>query len=201
MSEMNSIKVKSAQANVGSWIGRAWQIVMADLTGFMLLGLIYLAIVAVASSTVIGAFLVTGPLSVGFFLIIFNKMRGKPINIGDIAKGFDFFLPAVLSGLLISTFTSIGFVFCIVPGFIVAALYLLTPAFILEKKLDFWQAMEASRRTASGHIFELVVFVLLLGVINLLGVLACVVGLLVTVPLSFVAVALAYDDLVGMNQE
>lgn len=201
MSEMNNTDAKIPQANIGNWISRAWQIVSADLTTFVLLGLIYLAIIGVAATTVIGGFLVAGPLSVGFFLIVFNRMRGKPINIGDIAKGFDYFIPAVLSSILVSAFSGIGFVFCIIPGIIVAALYLLTPAFILEKKLDFWEAMEASRKASSGHVFELVIFVLLIGLINLLGVLTCVVGLLITVPLTFVATALAYDDLVGITRE
>lgn len=201
MTEANETTVKTKQANVGSWFSRAWEIVSADLTTFILLGLIYLAIIGVASSTVIGGFIVDGPLTVGFFIIVFNKMRGKVINIGDIAKGFDYFIAAMLSSILISVFTAIGFVFCIIPGFIVAASYVLTPAFIAEKKLDFWEAMEASRKAALGHVFELSIFILLIFLVNIVGFLCCLVGLLVTIPLTFVATAIAYDDLVGINRE
>jgi uncharacterized membrane protein len=201
MTEVNETTVKPAQANVGSWFSRAWQIVSADLTTFVFLALIYVAIIGVASSTVIGGFLVDGPLTVGFFIIIFNKFRGKPINIGDIAKGFDYFVAAMLSSILISVFAAIGFVFCIIPGIIISALYVLTPAFIAEKNLDFWEAMETARKTASAHVFELSIFILLIFMVNLAGLLACVVGLLVTIPLTFVATAIAYDDLVGINKE
>jgi hypothetical protein len=201
MTEANVTTVKTTQANVGSWFSRAWQIVSADLTTFILLGLIYIAIIGVASSTVIGGIIVEGPLTVGFFIIIFNKLRGKPINIGDIAKGFDYFVAAMLSSILISAFTAIGIVFCIIPGIIVAAFYVLTPAFIAEKNLDFWEAMEAARKVASAHIFELSIFILLIFLVNIIGFLLCLVGLLVTLPLTFVATAIAYDDLVGINRE
>lgn len=186
--------------NIGNWISRAWDMVTEDLGSFIILGLIYSVIIGVTSGTVIGEFLVIGPLSVGFFFVIFEKIRGKDINIGDIAKGFNFFVAAVLSNILISIFTGIGFVFCIIPGIIIAALYLFAPAFIVEKKLDFWEAMEASRKLVKDHLFEMILFSIILGIINFVGALVCVVGLLFTIPLTFAAMAIAYDDLVGVER-
>lgn len=192
--------VERQQVNMGDWISRAWDMVTADLGPFIILGLIYLVIVGVTSSLVIVEFVVLGPLAVGFFLVVFEKIRGREVNIGDIAKGFNYFVPAVLSNILITVFTVIGFVFCIIPGFIIAALYLFTPAFILEQKLDFWEAMEASRKVVMQHLFELIIFVIILGLINLVGALLCGIGLVFTIPLTFAAMGLAYDDLVGIEK-
>ncbi|RPI01704.1 MAG: hypothetical protein EHM72_05855 [Calditrichaeota bacterium] len=197
----NSSPVSQGTVNIGSWFSRAWEIVSADFSNFVILGLIYCAMIAVASSTVVGAFLVVGPLSVGFFIIIFNKMKGIPLKIGDIARGFDYFLAAVLSNILVGFFVGLGTIFCIIPGIVVAALYLFVAPFIADKKLDFWEAMEASRKSISGHVFELSIFIFLLFIVNLIGVLLCVVGLLASIPLSFVAIAVAYEDLVGVNKE
>ena len=188
------------QVNLGNWISRAWDMVTADLGSFIILGLIYVVIIGVTSGTVIGELFVIGPLSVGFFFVIFEKMRGKDINIGDIAKGFNFFIAAVLSNILITLFVAIGIVLCIIPGAIVAALYLFTPAFIGEKNLDFWEAMEASRKVVMDYLFELIIFVIILGLINAVGALLCGIGLIFTVPLSFAAMAIAYDDLVGLEK-
>jgi uncharacterized membrane protein len=193
-------QVEKKQINLGNWISRAWDMVTADLGSFIILGLIYVVIIAVTSGTVIGQFLVIGPLSVGLFYVIFEKMRGKDINVGDIAKGFNYFIAAVLSNILISLFAAIGFVLCIIPGIIVVALYIFAPAFIVEKKHDFWEAMEASRKVVMEHLFELILFAIILGAINFVGALACGIGVIFTVPLSFAAMAIAYDDLVGIEE-
>lgn len=197
----NSNPINRGTVNIGSWFSKAWEIITADFSNFVILALIYCAIIAVASSTVVGAFLVVGPLSVGFFIIIFNKIKGIPLNIGDIARGFDYFLAAVLSNILVGFFVGLGTIFCIIPGIVIAALYLFVAPFIADKKLDFWEAMEASRKSISGHIFEMSIFIFVLFLVNLIGVLLCVIGLLVTIPLSFVAIALAFDDIVGINRE
>jgi hypothetical protein len=189
---------KKKQVNLGEWMSRAWDMVTADLGSFIILGLIYAVIIAVTSGTVIGELFFIGPLSVGFFYVIFEKIRGKDINIGDITKGFSFFIAAVLSNILIMLFIAVGLVFCIIPGFIILALYVFAPAFIVEQNLDFWQAMEASRKVVMNHLLEMTLFVLILGVINFAGALLCGIGLLFTTPLSFAAIAVAYDDLVGV---
>ncbi len=197
----NNTAVASKQVNIGSWISRGWDIVTADMGSFLLLGLIYIVILTVASSTVIGEWLVIGPLQVGIFYIIFEKMRGKPINIGDIAKGFNFFIAAVLSNILISIFSAIGFLLCIIPGLIIMALYIFAPPLIVEKNLDFWAAMEESRKVAKEHLFELTLFLFILALINLVGVLVCGIGIIFTLPLSFAAIAVGYDELIGVEKE
>jgi len=194
-----SAEVKQ-QLNLGSWISRGWDMITADMGPFLLLGLIYIAIIAVASGTVIGELLVIGPLQVGFFIIIFGKMRGNPINIGDIAKGFNFFVAAVLSNILIGVFSAVGFLLCIIPGIIVASLYIFTPAIIAEKNLDFWEAMEESRKLAKDHLFEMILFVIILAVINLIGFLLCGIGVIFTMPLTFAATAIGYDEMVGIEK-
>ncbi len=195
----SEITVKTnAQVNIGNWISRGWDMTFSDIGPIILISFIYLVVIAVASSTLIGEFVVIGPLNVGFFFLFFQKIRGEKIEIGDIGKGFNFFAAAVLSHIIISFFISIGFIFCIIPGIIVSALYIFTPALIVEKNLDFWQAMEASRKIVSHYLFEMSIFVIVLGFINLLGVLLCGVGVLISIPLTFGAMAAAYDELIGL---
>lgn len=189
------------QANLGNWISRGWALVTEDFGTHLLLGLIYIAIISVASATAIGVFIVIGPLNVGFFIIFFEKLRGRPINIGDIGKGFNFFVAAVLSNIIIGVFASIGYILCIIPGIIIQALYLFVPAFIAEKNLDFWGAMEASRNVIKKYVFEISIFIILQGIFLILGFLFCCVGLLFAIPLCFAMTAAAYEDLVGLEKK
>jgi uncharacterized membrane protein len=188
------------EINLGNWISRAWDLLTDDLGAFVILGFIWSIIVGVASGTVIGVFLVLGPLTVGLFIVVFDKIRGKSVNIGDIAKGFHFFVASVLASILVLVFWGFGFMFCVIPAFIVAGLYIFTLPFIADKKLDFWEAMEASRKLAKDHLFEMILFSIILGLINFAGLLLCVVGLVFTIPLTVAAISIAYDDLVGIEK-
>ncbi len=191
--------VATPQVNMGKWISQGWDLIFSDIGFYLMLGIIYLAVVIVASGTGIGGFIVDGPLRVGLFYVLFQRMRGLPATIGDIGKGFNFLIAAVIANILIDVFVLVGFVFFIIPGIILTALYLFTFAFIVEKNLDFWAAMEASRKVIKNHLFEMSTFVILLTIIMLIGILACLVGVLVTTPLCFAAIAFAYKDLVGLE--
>ncbi len=191
--------LSSAQINLGKWISEGWRMVEADFGLFLLLGFIYTAIVGIASSTAIGYFILAGPLEVGFFYILFERMRGKPIDIGKLGKGFEFFAPAVLASIVISIFITIGLVLCIIPGLLVLAVYQFTMPFILEKKMDFWQAMEASRKLLSQHLFEMTIFILIKAIIYFIGFLFCCVGFFAALPVCMAATAFAYKDMVGFE--
>ncbi len=186
--------------NMTKWITSGWDLVMSDFGQFVLLSFIYLVLLTIAFSTLVVGFILAGPLTVGFFYIIFNRIRGNPIKIDDIAKGFDFFLAAILADLLISAFTMIGFTFLIIPGIVVSALYMFAFPLIIEKKMNFWEAMETSRKAVMKNIFELSIFMLILYVFLFMGMLMFLVGLIVAVPFVLAAIAFAYIDLIGVEQ-
>ena len=67
---------------------------------------------------------------------------------------------------------------------------------IIDKKdITIRQAMRESMLITKGVTWKLFLFTILIGLINLLGLLCFVVGLLVTVPLSAIAYAYVYDKL------
>ncbi|HPI74225.1 MAG TPA: hypothetical protein PK843_17095 [bacterium] len=183
--------------NMGRWISEGWNLVNQDLGFFAVLTLVFLVITIVAGSTVLGLVLL-GPLQAGYFYILLQKLQGRPATIGDIGRGFDVFIPAMLMGILVGVFEAIGFMLCILPGFLVMAWYLFAPAFVMDKRMDFWQAMEASRTLIQKYLFEFVLFVLVQIIIILLGLLCCVIGVLVALPVCMAATACAYRDLVGL---
>ena len=68
---------------------------------------------------------------------------------------------------------------------------------ILDKQLDFWPAMELSRKVVTKHWWSVFGLVLLGCVVALAGVLACGVGFFVTLPLAQAATVYAYEDIFG----
>jgi uncharacterized membrane protein len=182
------------KAQTGRWISAGWQMVTADLGNFALVALIFVVVNSFAS------IVTQGPLQTGFHLFCMRRMYNRRTDIGDIFKGFDFFLPAFVAALLIGIFVGFGIILCIIPGLILASMYKFTYLFILDKKMDFWPAMEASHAVVKNDYFGFTMFLIVMGLINLLGLLCCVVGLLVTIPLSVAAITVAYQEIVGFEQ-
>ena len=128
-----------------------------------------------------------------------KKIMGRPAEFGDLFKGFNFFIPTLVAALLIGVFTCIGTMLCIIPGLVVAAMYKFTYLFIVDKRMDFWPAMQASHAVVKNDYFGFTMFLLLAVLVNLLGALCCIVGLLVSIPVTVAAITVAYKELVGFD--
>lgn len=62
-------------------------------------------------------------------------------------------------------------------------------------KVNAWQSMEASRKVIQHRFFHFFGLMLIIMLINILGVLCLLVGLLVTIPLSYTIMYSAFDDI------
>jgi uncharacterized membrane protein len=101
------------------------------------------------------------------------------------------------ASILLGLAVAIGFVLLIVPGVIFALMFLFTTFIVIDYELGPIEAMTESNRITRGHKWQLLGFGIVLTLINLLGVLALVVGLLVSIPVSTLAFAHAYRVLSG----
>jgi uncharacterized membrane protein len=183
------------EVTIGKWINEGWEMVKSDFWNFVLVSLLFYLISGACS------LILMGPMMCSFYYIIFRKMRGEKIEIGDIAKGFSFFLPALLANLVIGIFTGAGFLCCIIPGLVISAMYSFVYPLIIEKNLGFWDAMEESRKIIWPNIWRFTLFVIVATLVAVAGVLLCFVGILVTIPICFCAYACAYRDWVGLAEQ
>jgi uncharacterized membrane protein len=180
-------------ASAGRWIGEGWTLVKADLGSYVVISLLFVLLSGVP--------LIQGPLIAGFHIFSMKKLMGRNAEFGDLFKGFNFFVPTLVASLLIGLFTFAGTLLCIIPGLVVAAMYKFTYLFILDKKMDFWPAMQASHAVVKNDYFGFTMFLVLAFLVNVLGALCCLVGLLVTIPATFAAITVAYKEIVGFEQQ
>ncbi len=89
----------------------------------------------------------------------------------------------------------LGLIFLIVPGIIWAIKFQFMPLLVIDKGMDPVEAMRESALMTEGHKWHLLKFGAVIAVINLLGLLCFVVGLLVTVPLTTLAYIHIYRKL------
>ena len=181
------------KASAGRWIGEGWALVKADLGNYIVISLLF----AILS----GVPLIQGPLIAGFHIFTMKKLTGRRAEFGDLFNGFNYFVPALVASLLIAVFTFAGTLLCIIPGLVVAAMYKFTYLFIVDKRMDFWPAMQASHAVVKNDYFGFTMFLILAFLVNVLGLLCCIVGLLITIPLTFAAITVAYKEIVGFEPQ
>ncbi len=88
-----------------------------------------------------------------------------------------------------------------IPGFIVGVLYMFAPYFVIFYNLDFWPAMEYSRKLVMPKLLPFIGFIIVLGLLNLLGAICLIVGLLVTIPVSMIAGYAAFQMILGLDED
>jgi hypothetical protein len=89
----------------------------------------------------------------------------------------------------------IGFLLLVVPGIILAVGLCFVPYVVIERGKWPIEALKESWGITKGHKWQLFLLGLALLGINLLGLMALVVGVFVTIPISWLAVAHAYRTL------
>lgn len=92
-----------------------------------------------------------------------------------------------------------GLILLIIPGLIFAMALMFTLYLVLEKNLDPIAAMKESIRMTKGYRMQLFGLSAAAVLINILGLLALVVGLLVSIPVSMFAMAHAYRVISGTS--
>lgn len=101
--------------------------------------------------------------------------------------------------ILYSLLVAAGFVLLIVPGVIWMVKYQYVIYFIADKDTEIGDAFKRSAEITNGVKWELFAFLILLSLINLAGVICFFVGLLVTIPVTMVAMAFVYRKLSGTS--
>ena len=190
---------------LGDYFKTGWGLFKQYPTGFVGFCLINLLIQGVLNSLsyvgVAAAAAISTPLLMGNFIVSAKLLHGQPPEFRDFFTGFQYFLPLLLLSVVAGLFISIGTLLLIIPGVYLAVAYLFVSYLVVDRGLDFWPAMELSRRTVHPRWFSYFAFVLLVVLLNLAGAVALGVGLLVTIPLSFCTVTAAYADIFGFRSD
>ncbi len=130
----------------------------------------------------------------GLVKMAIRQLRGETIAPADIFSGFQQFAPLALAGLLYTLGVQIGTVFCIVPGLLLAGLWMLTVPLIVDQNLDPVAALTASMKALQPQMWMALLLYFVLSFVAGIGILVCGVGMLFTYPLLPIGTALLYRD-------
>ena len=184
--------------DIGSALSRGWALVRDNIVVFIgatVLG--WLITLGLAFVPVVGW--VVGIVLIGGLDYMFlRRIRGEAVQIGDVFAGFNrAFLHLALTGLVKWLLTCLGLVLCILPGIYLAVGYVFALPLVIDKKMEFWPAMEVSRQVVHRHWWSTFGLVIVLAIVAFVGFLACGVGALISVPVASAAFMYVYEDLFG----
>ena len=105
-------------------------------------------------------------------------------------------IPSYLFGkILYGLIVLVGLILLVVPGIIVAYMFLYVGYLIVDRGLGPIAALSESRVLTDGYKMDLFLFSLVVAVINIVGVVCLFVGLFVTIPTTLMASAYVYRRL------
>ncbi len=193
----NQILARDYAVNVGHCFGRAWDLLISDFWPILGVSSLMILLIAVSTAAHVGL-VIDGPLVGGLYWYYLKRIRGHPAQLNDAFAGFQLAFLQLFLGLLVSgLLVGLGFLACVLPGIYLAVAWHLTLPIIIDQRLDFWAAMEVSRKVLTRHWWSVFLLALVALMINLAGVLLCCVGGLVTAPLTMLAWMFLYEDLFG----
>ena len=193
----NEIIARGVPVNIGSCLGRAWDMLMSDFWAIIGVSALITVLLIAANAAYVGLIL-NGPLLGGLFWYYLKKIRRQPSEMGDSFAGFTVaFLQLFLGALVSSLLITVGAAACIIPGIYLAVAWQLTLPIIIDKRLGFWDAMEVSRKVVTKSWWMLFLFAIVCWLINFGGLLLCGIGFFVTWPWTMIALTFLYEDIFG----
>ena len=163
------------------------------------------------ANVVLGVF-----LQVGMFTYLLNLASGREATLQDLFSGGSLIIPVffasllfglvmfgalIPAGILAIVVPPIGIILAFIYG-IIAYLYIITRLsqfyyLLIDREVGIVESLKLSSQLMKGREVQFLGLTLMLGLVNIAGALAFLVGLLITVPLSLLCLAVYYLGITG----
>ncbi len=134
---------------------------------------------------------------VGLVKFLLKLSRGEKAEIKDLFTAFNYLPSYVIASVLYILIVDVGLLLLIIPGIIWAIKYLFFSFLIVDENLSPIEALKRSGEITKGAKWRIFVLLLVLLVINFIGGVFAGIGLLVTIPLSWMSIVHVYNILKG----
>jgi uncharacterized membrane protein len=143
----------------------------------------------------IASFVLLMIIGLGIIKICLRFCDGEKREFSDLFSCYPLFFKYLIGSILYGLIVVVGLILLIIPGIVWAIKFQFFDYLIIDKGLGPIDALEKSSEITRGVKWDLFIFGILLGIINLMGLLCLVVGLFVTIPVTMVAIAFVYRKL------
>jgi uncharacterized membrane protein len=159
----------------------------------LMLVVAWLVVVAVS---LVSLGLLAGVVSVGYIELIRQSRRGEPVALGVLFSRFDSLVSSALAGFLVFVAVFIGMFLLVLPGLLVALFACFTLHAIAYERVSGIEAIRRSFAVVRANFLNVLVLLLAISVAQAVGGMV-VFGVLLTGPLSLIALTLGYERIAG----
>ena len=175
-------------------LGEAWNLFTNDFVLWIIAGLIMLVV------TVVSFGILSGPMTVGFIMLVEKRLRDEPASVADIFDGFSHFGASLIAFILIAVGVVIGGFLLILPGLLFGLAMAFAFHAIAIDDEDAMGAMGRSFNLIKENFALSAVFLVIVLVLSGIGG-AVFFGTLVTMPFSLLLMTLAYHRLSELSAD
>jgi hypothetical protein len=194
-------------------IGYGWKGFTANIGPLVLIGLVLIVATGLSNwlsqgfeslgLTIIGSVLsafISLVISLGLIRAALSILDGGRPSVEQLVSTKDIG-PYIIASLLVALIVTVGLVLCIIPGLVAGFLLQFYGYAIIDRKSDSVTtapqssptgSLRASFEVVAGNVGPLILLAVLCFLLNIAGALLCGVGLLVTVPVTSIAIAYAW---------
>ncbi len=194
------ILARDVNVDIGACVQRSWELFQKDpwvvaaawaVAFFVSFGVGLIPYVGLPATIVLGGVLLAGLHN--FFL---RHSRGEQASVADVFSGFGPAIgPLILCGVVSTLLEWFGLALCVVPGLYLTICWHLAPLLVLDKRLEFWPAMELARKVVTRHFWPMLGLAIVAFLLLLAGTLCCGIVVFVTGPIATGAAVEAYRRL------
>lgn len=135
-----------------------------------------------------------GPLYAGFFLVANKISRNVEVTYPDFFTGFQYYIPVILVCTIGQVIAGFGLIL-LIPGIYLVVGYMFSVLMAIFGGFDFWSSLEYSRKVIHIRWWKFFLLALCLVILNIIGALLLLVGLIVTLPLTFYVIYCLFEDI------
>ncbi|KPJ86807.1 MAG: hypothetical protein AMS18_15130 [Gemmatimonas sp. SG8_17] len=188
--------------SIGDAVRFGWTTATANLALFLMAMVIVVMITAfpVLFDSALVAFVswvLSMVVTLGIMRMGLRFVDGERGELADLFANIPLIVSYLIASIIVAIVATIGFLLLIIPGIYLALRLQFYCWSIIDKEIGPLGSVEHSWTITRGSAWQLFLFAIVLFFINILGLLALGVGLLVTIPLSLVAFAHVYRSLAG----
>ncbi|MCA9351272.1 hypothetical protein KC929_00660 [Patescibacteria group bacterium] len=137
-------------------------------------------------------------LSLGFIRLLLNIVDGKPRKIEDIfhgAKSISHFVYFLVVALLYGAMVGLGMVLLVIPGLVALVGFMFAQYLIAEEGEGIFESFKKSWELTAGNRWKIFWLFIVVLFFNLFGLIALVIGLAITIPVTYLVWARLYRTL------
>jgi len=154
------------------------------------------------------ALLMLYALSFGIFTVLFAFLQaaivrggllianGRKIELGEMFN-FDNFGMVLVAAIIVALLSFVGVLACYVGTLVVYFFTAFYMFFVVDKKPGAWQSIVDSFNLVKNNAGQVFLLLLLVAIANVVGAILCGIGLLVSIPVTFLALTYGFRTLQG----